>query len=125
MTQALGKDPQGRQIILWSKITQAVSHSHPPGISPQTQGSWTNTAVIFLFVFKATPTLWQPMAAATPDLLLATAISSQVSVLSPVALETWKVGYFWREVGGPPKENTTHTYIHSGNDLQVLNFKST
>lgn len=32
-----------------------------------------------LSVFKATPTLWQPMAAATPDSLLATAISSQVS----------------------------------------------
>lgn len=31
-------------------------------------------------MFKATPTLWQPTAAATPDLLLAMAISSQVSV---------------------------------------------
>ena len=37
------------------------------------------TDMVFLSVFKATPTLWQPMAAATLDLLLAMAISSQVS----------------------------------------------
>lgn len=43
--------------------------------------------MFFLSVFKATPTLWQLMAAATPDLLLAMAINSQVSVF-----DSWGVG---------------------------------
>lgn len=93
-----------------------------PEVSPQTRGSCTNRTVVFLSVFKATPTLWQPMAAATPDLLLAMAISSQVSVFAPGALEAWEVGCIW--VRGTPKDNTAHTYVHSRNGSSPPNSRS-
>lgn len=62
------------------------------------------TDVIFLSVFKATPTLWQPMAAATLDLLLAMAISSQVSGFVPQGSGDMGGGLHWG--GGGPLRRT-------------------
>lgn len=65
------------------------------------------------------------MAAATLDLLLAMAISSQVSVFVSRGFGSTGDGLHWRGGGRIPKESTARTHIHSGNDLEVLKFKST
>ena len=56
--------------------------------------------MVFLSVFKATLTLWQPMAAATPDLLLAMAINSQVSGFVSWGFGDMGVGLHWVGGGG-------------------------
>lgn len=94
VTQAQVKDPQTRQIILWRRMTRAVSPGPSPHPTPDLKCLLTGLCCLSLF--KATPTSWQPMVAATPDLLLAMAISSQVSVC---LRGLWKPG-LWAVFGG-------------------------
>lgn len=71
--------------------------SLPPSLGlPQPEAA-ALTDVVFLSVFKATPTLWQPMAAATLDLLLAMAISSQVSGFVSQGFGDMGGGLHWGE----------------------------
>lgn len=74
-----------------------------PGISITPDLRPLSDSSFFLSVFKATPTLWQPMAEATPDLLLAMATSSQVSGLDP---GVWLHLGSGEEQTDAPKENT-------------------
>lgn len=82
------------------------NNSHCSSLPPPTGSSQpeaaTLTDMVFLSVFKATPTLWQPMAAATLDLLLAMAISSQVSGIVSWGFGDMGGGLHW---GKGAKEN--------------------
>lgn len=63
----------------------------------------------FFSVFKATPTLWQPMAEATLDSLLATAISSQVSGLDTLGFGNSGNRMHLGEAERTLKENSVYT----------------
>lgn len=83
--QGLDKDPPRRPLVYEGSSLQPASLLAALAVhhSPETVALME----LRLSVFKATPTLWQPMAAATPDSLPATAISSQVS-----SLPSWALG---------------------------------
>lgn len=106
--QALGKDPPLETSYFVEENNSHCSSLPPPSGSSQPEAA-TLTDMVFLSVFKATPTLWQPMAAATPDLLLAMAISSQVS-----GFVSWVFGdtggrLHWGEGGEGEPAHTYHT----------------
>lgn len=95
------------------RLTTADGHCYLPwNITPDLRP--LSDRSFFLSVFKATPTLWQPMAEATPDLLLAMATSSQVSGLDPGVWLHLRSG---EEQTDAPKENAICLPVYAKSPL--------